>query len=342
MARAFITLIAAAGICAAVPVSAQEAQDTSRAKSGSTSGSAADTESADTVSQDDFSQKAKAAGVSAQDLSVQILLGRAGFSPGVIDGFGGGNTKAAVRDWQKANGMTVDGTTDQALLNALRSADQAPLLQEIQVSTEDASQSFSSIPDGMEAQAELDHLGYESAEEMFAERYHMDIDLLKKLNPDADFSKAGETITVVRKSTAPLTGEIALLEISRSENRLRVYDADGKLITAFPATVGSSDMPSPDGKMEVRAVAPEAKYYFDPEANPNWGPDQNLTLAAGPNNPVGGVWIDLTKDTYGIHGTPNPSTIGKTASHGCVRLTNWDARKLADAVSAGTQVSFVN
>ena len=147
---------------------------------------------------------------------------------------------------------------------------------------------------------------------------------------------------MVRAGPAKLDKDVARIEISRSDNTLRAFDSAGTMLAAYPATVGSAEMPSPDGTMEVRAVAPEAKYYFDPEANPNWGPDKKLTIAAGPNNPVGGVWIDLTKDTYGIHGSPDPNLIGKTASHGCVRLTNWDARELAAAVSEGTKVTFVS
>lgn len=116
--------------------------------------------------------------------------------------------------------------------------------------------------------------------------------------------------------------------------------SDGKLLASYPATIGSDRFPSPSGSMEVRAIAAEPIYYFDPTGR-DWGPDEKLTIAAGPNNPVGSTWIDLTKEGYGIHGTPEPRLIGKTASHGCVRLTNWDAAELSRAVDKGTEVIFV-
>jgi lipoprotein-anchoring transpeptidase ErfK/SrfK len=130
------------------------------------------------------------------------------------------------------------------------------------------------------------------------------------------------------------------IEVDKAASALRAFTADGTLVATYPATIGSNTFPSPSGEMEVRAVAPAPTYHFDPEGR-SWGPDEKLTIAAGPNNPVGGTWIDLTKEGYGIHGTPEPRLIGKTSSHGCVRLTNWDAEELAKAVSPGTKVEFV-
>lgn len=274
-------------------------------------------------------------------LKAQILLDRAGFSPGVIDGYGGDNTAAAVRAWQKANNREETGTIDDALIDQLRQADGGKYLQLVRVRQRDLDKSFDTIPEGMEAQAAKDSLGYESIEELLAERYHMDVDFLKELNPDKDFSKAGTPIIVARAGPAKLNESVARIEIDRSANWLRAYNGAGTMIASYPATVGSKTLPSPEGTHQVRAIAPQAKYYFDPDKNP-WGPDKKLTLAAGPNNPVGGIWIDLTEDGYGIHGSPDPNLIGKTASHGCVRLTNWDARELADAVRSGeTTVEFI-
>ena len=163
---------------------------------------------------------------------------------------------------------------------------------------------------------------------------------LEALNPDADFGAAGTEILVAASGDDSLSAHVARVEVDKSRSAVRAYAEDGTLLATYPATIGSGSFPSPSGAMTVRAVAPEATYHFDPEGR-DWGPDRTLTIAAGPNNPVGGIWIDLSKDGYGIHGTPEPRLIGKTSSHGCVRLTNWDAAELAEAVGQGTAVEFV-
>ena len=169
----------------------------------------------------------------------------------------------------------------------------------------------------------------------------MDQDLLKALNPDVDFSKAGTKILVTAPMATPLP-QVERIEVDKAEKELRAYDAAGRLVALYPATVGSSDMPTPAGEWEVLSVHSDPVWNYDP-AKLNFGDKSagKLTIPAGPNNPVGVVWIDLSKDTYGIHGTAEPDTIGKTASHGCVRLTNWDAKTLGAAVHKGTKVVFV-
>jgi lipoprotein-anchoring transpeptidase ErfK/SrfK len=127
--------------------------------------------------------------------------------------------------------------------------------------------------------------------------------------------------------------------VDKGTSEVRAYDGSGRLLASYPGTIGSDTFPSPSGTMEVRAVASAPTYYFDPSGR-EWGPDKRLTIAAGPNNPVGGTWIDLSKEGYGIHGSPDPRLIGKTASHGCVRLTNWDAAELGGAVEKGAAVAF--
>ena len=199
---------------------------------------------------------------------------------------------------------------------------------------------FGDVPDGMEAMATLETTHYESAPEAIAEKFHMSQELLRALNPDADFTAAGATVTVAAIRAAPIEGTVDRIEVDGAAAALRAYAADGRLLAAYPATVGSADFPSPSGSMKVRVVAAAPAYYFSPEGR-NWGPDKRLTIAPGPNNPVGSTWIDLTKEGYGIHGTPDPRLIGKTPSHGCVRLTNWDAAALAKAVAPGTKVEFL-
>lgn len=274
-------------------------------------------------------------------LAAQVMLDRARFSPGVIDGLAGGNTSRAVRAYQRAHGLQADGKVSKALLDRLQQGHGGPAFQAYVLSEDDVDGPFlGGKPGGMVAQAELDRVAYADPVELLSEKFHMSPRLLRALNPDADFGRAGAGITVVSTGGDSLSGQVARIEVDRGASTVRAYAASGELLASYPATVGSAALPSPSGSTEVRAVAPDAAYYFDPSGR-SWGPDRHLTIAPGPNNPVGGVWIDLAKEGYGIHGTPEPATISKSASHGCVRLTNWDARELAAAVQAGTKVEFL-
>jgi lipoprotein-anchoring transpeptidase ErfK/SrfK len=271
-------------------------------------------------------------------LEAQVLLDRQHHSPGVIDGRMGGNTRRAIAAFERAAGLPVDGELDPQVMERLQSLSEASIVSDYTINADDVAR-LVEVPDGMEAQASLDHLGYETAAEALAEKFHMSQGFLKKLNPSARFAP-GETIRVVRCGEDELTGKVERIEVDKSGSEVRAFDRAGKLLASYPATIGSDTFPSPSGTMEVRAVAPAPTYYFDPSGR-NWGPDKRLTIAAGPNNPVGGTWIDLTKDGYGIHGSPDPRLIGKTASHGCVRLTNWDAAELGRAVKQGATVTFL-
>lgn len=273
-------------------------------------------------------------------LTAQVLLDRSRHSPGVIDGISGGNTARAIRTFQRAAGIAVDGRVSADLLRRLAEGDDGAILQRHRLTAEEVSGPFVAVPGGMAEMAELERVGYESPAEKIAELFHMDIGFLEALNPGADFGSAGTEILVIVPRTDGLQSPVARIEVDKSANSVRAYGEDGALVATYPATIGSSTFPSPSGAMTVRAVAPDATYHFDPEGR-EWGPDERLTIAAGPNNPVGGIWIDLSRDGYGIHGSPDPKLIGKTASHGCVRLTNWDAEELAQAVSPGTEVVFV-
>lgn len=271
-------------------------------------------------------------------LEAQILLDRAHHSPGIIDGRAGGNTRRAVIAFEQTNGLPADGILDAQVMERLRAGSTEPLLVDYRIEEADVA-GLVDVPDSMEAQAELDTLGFETSREALAEKFHMSQGLLSRLNPDAGFNP-GETIRVVRPGRNELGTRVARIEVDKASSELRAMDADGKLLASYPATIGSERFPSPSGSMEVRAIAPKPTYYFDPTGR-DWGPDKRLTIAAGPNNPVGSTWIDLTKDGYGIHGTPEPRLIGKTPSHGCVRLTNWDVVELSRAVEQGTVVVFV-
>jgi lipoprotein-anchoring transpeptidase ErfK/SrfK len=198
------------------------------------------------------------------------------------------------------------------------------------------------IPKDMAEMAKLPALSFTSPVQELAERFHMDEGLLKSLNPGADFSAAGTKIVVAAVGPEKLAMPVARIEVDKTHRQVRAYGAADLLLAVYPATVGSSERPAPAGEWAVRTVAPNPTYTFDP-SRLTFGKasEGKLTVKAGPNNPVGSTWIDLTKDTYGIHGTPDPRLVGKTASHGCVRLTNWDVRQLGQAVTKGTVVDFV-
>ena len=278
-------------------------------------------------------------GSPGQVLAVQVMLDRERHSPGVIDGRDGGNTRRAVAAFEKANGLGIDGMIDPELVRLLFERHKEPLLQDHVIAEADIAE-LVDVPDAMEEQSKLRRLGYETALEAIAEKFHMSQRLIEQLNPGTDFAVVGKTIRVVKPGDNDRAAKVARIEVDKASSELRALDADGKVVASYPATIGSDAFPSPSGSMTVRTVAAAPTYYFDPEGR-SWGPDKRLTIAAGPNNPVGSTWIDLAEEGYGIHGTPDPRLIGKTPSHGCVRLTNWDAQELSRAVAAGTVVTFV-
>lgn len=276
---------------------------------------------------------------SPEILAIQILLDRSRHSPGVIDGLMGSNTERAIRAYQRANGLGVTGQPSLDLLRRLGREHPGDIVQRYTLTDEDVSGPYVDVPSGFAAMAELDRLAYERPSEKIAEKFHMGEDFLRALNPDADYGRAGTEILVIRPGDDELQRPVTRIEVDKGASAVRAYAEDGSLLATYPATIGSATFPTPSGSMTVNAVAPQATYHFDPEGR-SWGPDRRVNIAAGPNNPVGGIWIDLSRDGYGIHGTPEPDLIGKTSSHGCVRLTNWDARELAGAVSQGTAVEF--
>lgn len=271
----------------------------------------------------------------------QVLLDRAHFSPGVIDGQEGSNLTLAISAFQEAHRLTVDGKLSPATWDALV-ADSAPAVTDYLITPEDAAGPFQpDIPkDDYEAMAKLPALSYGSPLEALAEKFHMDEPLLQALNPGVDFSKAGTTIIVAALGGEGLDGKVTRIEIDNAKGTLKAYADGDKLLAVYPATVGSTERPAPVGEWAVNTVAPRPTYTYDPTRLTFGKPKGKLTIKAGPNNPVGSTWIDLTKDTYGIHGTPDPKLVNKRASHGCVRLTNWDAAELGAAVVKGAKVVF--
>ena len=311
-----------------------EAEETASRAEASRNGDTLDIELPDGVTQEMLGER------SARMIAAQVMLDRGTHSPGVIDGLGGANTERAIRYYRKANDLGDGGKVDDALLNALFDEVGGDVFRTYTVTEKDAGTEFSDVPDGFEAMSKVDALGYESPLEMLAERFHMDQDFLKALNPDADFGKAGTKLTIVSHGNRDFGSDIARIEVRKAEKAVVALDEDGKVLASSPATIGSGQFPSPSGSMTVSAIAMKPNYTFDPDSQ-EWGPDKKFILPPGPNNPVGGTWIDLGKNGYGIHGSPDPQMVAKRASHGCVRLTNWDVAELARAVSNGTPVEFV-
>ncbi len=269
---------------------------------------------------------------------LQILLDQSGASPGVIDGFDGDNVRKAVTAAEIMHGLPADGTLDPDLLAALETGE--PVIGAYTITAEDVSAIVAPIPNDYAEKALRDFLGYTSVREELGERFHMDVDLLDALNPGATYT-AGEDVLVAAFGP-DRTGEVARIEADKTLRQVRAYGADGSLIAAYPATIGSDDNPSPSGVHVVEGVAPMPNYTYNPKINFQQGDNTEvLTIPPGPNGPVGAMWIDLSEPTFGIHGTPEPALIDKTGSHGCVRLTNWDAEELSKMVKPGIEVAFI-
>jgi lipoprotein-anchoring transpeptidase ErfK/SrfK len=275
-------------------------------------------------------------------IKVEVLLDRAHFSPGVIDGRGGDNLRRAMLAFEAAHNLPATGQVDPGLWTALTAQDAAPVVTDYTISADDEKGPFiGKLPTDMKVMAKLAYMGFTNPLEGLAEKFHMDPALLKALNPGVDFAAAGATIVVAATGGAPLAGPVTRIEVDKSTQQVRAFDAAGVLEAVYPATVGSQERPAPSGEWAVRSVAKRPDYTYDP-ARLTFGKSKKvLTIPPGPNNPVGSTWIALTKDTYGIHGAPDPSLVGKRASHGCVRLTNWDASQLGAAVKKGATVDFV-
>lgn len=280
-------------------------------------------------------------GRSALTAKVQILLDRSGTSPGVIDGYKGGMSESAIKAFERRAGLRMDGVMDPQVWALLQPYATAPVTQDYTITQADAEGLVDAIPVDYAEKAQMSAMAYTSVAEKLGERFHMDDKFIAFLNPGIALVP-GATIKVAAP-VKPIKAEVTRIIIDKTTRRVAGYDAQGNMVVDYPATVGSDATPSPSGNHTVVTIALDPNYTYNPKVNFKQGEnDKVLTIPPGPNGPVGNVWIDLSKPTYGIHGTPTPSKLFVNQSNGCVRLTNWDARELANMVKPGvTTVEFL-
>jgi lipoprotein-anchoring transpeptidase ErfK/SrfK len=288
-----------------------------------------------------WTQRPAVKGIAPIMIKAQVLLDRARFSPGEIDGKSGENFGKALTAFTDHLGLSSTGQLTKDSWQELVSTSSEPALIEYIISDEDVRGPFVQIPNKLELMKDLPALGYTSARERIAETFHMSQDLLQALNPGETFDTAGHKVIVANVTTGDLSGKVTRIDVDKNAKVLKIFGGNQKLLAVYPATVGSREKPAPSGQLTVTGVTKNPTYHYNPKYEfKGVRTTEPFTIKPGPNNPVGMVWIGLSSEGYGIHGTPDPSKVSKSESHGCIRLTNWDALSLASVTAKGTRVNF--
>ena len=276
-------------------------------------------------------------------VKVEVLLDRAHFSPGQIDGRLGENVTKALAAYADAHSLPTDAPLTKDIVFSL-SADIRPILSQYVLTEPDVEGPFTKhIPAKIEEMKGMKRVGYRNAKEAIAEKFHMSERLLAMLNPHVPLDHAGQTIVVpnvlIDDNEVPAT--VTKIVVDKDRQTVKAYGQTGELVAFYPATVGSEEKPSPVGTFKIISIDRNPNYRYNPKYKfKGVRTMRSFVIGPGPNNPVGIVWIGLSADGYGIHGTPDPSRVSKAESHGCVRLTNWDALALASTVKKGVPVQF--
>ncbi|WP_449447078.1 L,D-transpeptidase family protein [Thermomonas brevis] len=305
--------------------------------------------SAEPAAADDPAAPVAASGQAANDASstsgmagvlrAQVLLLRAHYSSGEIDGMAGKNLARAVRGFQLAHGLDGSGTLDAATWEALN-RDLAPVLAEYTLTADDVAGPYAPTPDTPEGKASMKRIVYQDIGEMLGERFNSKPALIQALNPDARM-EAGTVLVVPYTQPARRLSKAAALVVDKSDGVLQLLDGNDTVYAQFPASTGSTRFPLPIGHWKITTVVHDPDYRYDPDLLVDQPKDAKpAMLPPGPNGPVGLVWMGIDKPHYGIHGTPEPGDIRRDQSSGCVRLTNFAAQAVADAVAVGTPVRF--
>jgi len=357
------SLLSAVLLCTACNINVTDANESRQAPDSQPVTNAVGAPSADTYDFQVVPEPANKPWQPSSILQAQVALDRAGFSPGVLDGKDGMSFTDALKGYQEAKGLPVTGQYDEKTSAALLAGDKQPATWLVRIPADFARGPFFNIPKGLDKQASLPALTYRNLLEKLAERFHTTPETLVAINDKGANVGAGIIIRVPAIPNQPVAqiegdergwGQTLAglgvakdqpqadhLVVDKSDGLLRVYDAADKLIAQFPVTTGSEHDPLPIGEWTIKGVSRNPDFHYNPDLF--WdasSKDQKAVLKPGPNGPVGVVWIDISKDHYGIHGTPEPQLIGRTESHGCIRLTNWDAARLAQMVRSGVKAKF--